>query len=108
MGKKVQKFFYGFKNLVKLGVEITDFKMTMGRTVFSFSCKTSVFDRLDALFGQFYVNVFGIFLKCARLPRWREREARERKPATQTPSVRQPETPSLCRSLLPASYSSGF
>merc|ERR1711973_570596 len=54
ISKKVQKkFSYGFKNLVKLGVEIINFKITIGRTVFNFSCKTSVFARLGALFGQF-------------------------------------------------------
>ena len=41
---------YGFKNLVKLGVEIINFKITIGRTVFNFSCKTSVFAGLGALF----------------------------------------------------------
>ena len=41
---------YGFKNLVKLGVEIINFKITIGRTVFNFSCKTSVFAGMGALF----------------------------------------------------------
>ena len=50
IGKKVQIFFYGFKNLVKLGVEIFFFKISMGRTVFNFSCKTSVFAGMGALF----------------------------------------------------------
>ena len=31
---------YGFKNLVKLEVGIFFFKITAGRTVFNFSCKT--------------------------------------------------------------------
>ena len=31
------------KNLVKLGVEIINFKNTIGRTILNFSCKTSVF-----------------------------------------------------------------
>ena len=31
---------YGFKNLVKLGVENINFKITIGRTVFNFSYKT--------------------------------------------------------------------
>merc|ERR1711973_933720 len=44
ISKKVQKkFSYGFSNLVKLGVEIINFKITIGRTVFDFSTKTSVF-----------------------------------------------------------------
>merc|ERR1712116_25760 len=44
IGKKVhKKFSYGFKNLVKLGVGIFFFKIPIGRTIFNFSCKTSVF-----------------------------------------------------------------
>ena len=44
MGKKsAEKFSHGFKNLVKLGVEITNFKITKSMTVFIFSCKTSKF-----------------------------------------------------------------
>ena len=44
IGKKsAEEFSYGFKNLVKLGVENFFFKIYMGRTVFNFSCKTSVF-----------------------------------------------------------------
>ena len=31
---------YGFKNLVKLEVRIFFFKITAGRTVFNFPCKT--------------------------------------------------------------------
>ena len=51
IGKKsAEKFSYGFKNLVKLGVENFFFKIPIGRTVFNFSCKTSVFAGLDALF----------------------------------------------------------
>ena len=49
MLKKYSKIFYGFKNLLKLEVEIINFKITIGRTVFNFSCKTSVFAGLDAL-----------------------------------------------------------
>ena len=45
-----QQKSYGFKNLVKLEVEIKNFKITMGRTVFNFSCKTSVFAGMGALF----------------------------------------------------------
>ena len=41
---------YGFKNLVKLGIENINFKITLGRTVFNFSYKTSVFAGLGALF----------------------------------------------------------
>ena len=37
------KCSYGFQNLVKLGVQIINFKITKGRTVLTFSCKTSVF-----------------------------------------------------------------
>jgi len=45
-----QQKSYGFKNLVKLGVENINFKITIGRTVFNFSYKTSVFAGLGALF----------------------------------------------------------
>ena len=45
-----QQKCYGFKNLVKLGVENINFKITLGRTVFNFSYKTSVFEGLGALF----------------------------------------------------------
>ena len=41
---------YGFKSSVKLGVEIIFFKIPIGRTVFNFSCKTSVFAGMDAHF----------------------------------------------------------
>ena len=37
---------------MKLGVEIQNFKITIGRTVFNFSCKTSVFAGLGALFEE--------------------------------------------------------
>ena len=45
-----QQKSYGFKNLVKLGVEHINFKITIGRTVFNFSCKTSFFAGMGALF----------------------------------------------------------
>ena len=44
--------FYGFKNLMKLGVGIFFFKIPRGRTVFNFSCKTSVFGAVFSLFEK--------------------------------------------------------
>ena len=49
-GHVANRKYYGYKNLVKLGVEKINFKITLCRTVFNFSCKTSVFARLGALF----------------------------------------------------------
>ena len=51
--KCAEKFSYGFKNLVKLGVDIINFKITIDRTVFNFSCKTSTFKER---FFLFFVN----------------------------------------------------
>ena len=58
---------------MKLGVEIFFFKIPIGRTVFIFSCKTSGFEQVGALFGNF----FGTFLSFFFNP-GRAREARER------------------------------
>ena len=49
-GIVAQQKFYGFKILVKLGIEKINFKITIGRTVFNFSCKISFFAGLGALF----------------------------------------------------------
>ena len=49
---------YGFKNLMKLGGGQTNFKITIGRTVFRKSCSTSVFAGLGVLFDNFH----GFFL----------------------------------------------
>ena len=49
----------GLKYLVKLVVEIINFKITEGRMVFNFVRKISVFERLGALFGTFLVNFLG-------------------------------------------------
>ena len=46
---------------MKLGVGIFFFKIPIGRTVFNFSCKTSVFAGLGALFGTFFGGFFAIF-----------------------------------------------
>ena len=43
---------YGFKNLMKLGVREKIFEITAGRTVFNFSCKTSVFGAVFSLFEK--------------------------------------------------------
>ena len=54
---------------MKLGLENINFKITIGRTVLYFSCITSFFARIGALFGTFiikYVSFFlvaGVFLK---------------------------------------------
>ena len=41
----MQAKIYGFKNLLKLGVKIIIFKITIGRTVSNFSFKTSFFTK---------------------------------------------------------------
>ena len=46
---------------MKLGIEIIDFK-TIGRRVFNFSCKTSLFARLDALFEYKNDNYLRFFI----------------------------------------------
>ena len=51
-GIVAQQKSYGFKSLVKLGVENINFKITKGRTDFNFSSKTSVFAGLGALFEK--------------------------------------------------------
>ena len=72
MGKKCMNFFYGFKSLVKLGVENINFKIPYCRTVFNFSCKTSKNkERFCQFLGtfssffhakfQFFAEVGGIF-----------------------------------------------
>ena len=55
MGEKVQKFFYGLKHLVKLGVESTNFKIAIGRTVFNVSCKTSYLSEAGCSFLSFFL-----------------------------------------------------
>ena len=45
---------YEFKNLMKLECWQTNFKITIGRTVFRKSCSTSSFAGLGALFDKFY------------------------------------------------------
>ena len=51
MGEKLQTKSYGFINLEKLRVVILFFfKILYHRTIFNFSCKTSVFAKLGALF----------------------------------------------------------
>ena len=62
---------------MKLGVEIINFKITIGRTIFNFSCKTSVFARLGALFGQFLVIFGGAAAKRAAKPPGRRRSRRK-------------------------------
>ena len=58
IGNKVQeKFSYGSKNLVKLGVRKK--KHTAGRTVFNFLCKTSGFALVFALFE--YIDLLPIW-----------------------------------------------
>ena len=47
----MQKCSFWFKNLVKLGVEIINFKITKSRTVFNFSCKTS---KVNCGFSSFW------------------------------------------------------
>ena len=59
---------------MKLGVEIFFFKIPIGRTVFIFSCKTSGFEQVGALFGNF----FGTFVSFFLFNPGRAREARER------------------------------
>ena len=59
---------------MKLGVEIFFFKIPIGRTIFIFSCKTSGFEQVGALFGNF----FGTFLSFFLFNPGRAREARER------------------------------
>ena len=51
-GIVAQQKSYGFKSLVKLGVENINFKITISRTVFNFSCKTSVFQWLRAFLSK--------------------------------------------------------
>ena len=47
---------------MKLGVGIINFKITIGRTVFDFSSKTSFFARLDALFEYKNDNYLRFFI----------------------------------------------
>ena len=54
---------------MKLGVEIINFKITIGRTVFNFSCKTSVFAGMGALFELKNDNFLGNPLKVPSLAR---------------------------------------
>ena len=49
---------YGFKNLVKLGVENFFFKIPIGRTVFIFSCKTSRFCPSGCSFWYLFCHFF--------------------------------------------------
>ena len=63
----------GLKYLVKLVVEIINFKITEGRMVFNFVRKISVFGRLGALFGTFLVNFLSFFV-CRRELRFSSQE----------------------------------
>ena len=56
--KSANKISYGFRNLVKVGVEIINLKNTIGRTIFSFSCKTS---KVTKWFFLFLVNFLSFF-----------------------------------------------
>ena len=56
--KSAEKFSYGFKNFVNLGVEIINFKITPVGRFSIFHAKLQVFAGLGALFGNF----FGTFL----------------------------------------------
>ena len=65
IGKKsAENFPYGFQNLVKFGVRNFFFKITAGRMVFNFSCKTSGFALVCSLFELKNI-FFEIFLKSA-------------------------------------------
>ena len=46
---------------MKLGVEIFFFKITIGRTIFNFSCKTSGFCGAGCFFGGTFLSFFGHF-----------------------------------------------
>ena len=59
---------------MKLGVENFFFKIPISRTILIFSCKTSGFAQVGALFGNF----FGTFLSFFFFNPGRAREARER------------------------------
>ena len=72
--KSAVKISYGFKNLMKLGVENINFKITIARTVFKFSFKISVFVRLGALFGTFFGNFLSFFFLCRRELRFSSEE----------------------------------
>ena len=54
-GILAQQKSYWFKNLVKLESVPIKIKIPIGRTVFGFSSKTSLFGGLGALFGTFLV-----------------------------------------------------
>ena len=104
MGKKLQ---YGFKNLVKLVVKNIHFKITIGKTVFSFACKTSVLCGVGCYFWYLFCHLLSFFLNVptppSTHPRWqRTKRARlkcETKPCKHKTSVRQPGRESQLRLL---------
>ena len=66
LNKKQLVVCYWFKNLVKMGVKIIDFKIKIGRTVLQFSCKTSVFWRAGCSFWVKKRQFVDIFEKTRR------------------------------------------
>ena len=65
MGKKCRKKSYGFKNLVKVGVVIFNFKITIDRTIFNFPFKTSVSCGAGCSFWVKKWQFFRFFRKCS-------------------------------------------
>ena len=62
--RSAEKISYGFKNLVKLGVGIFFFKITISRTIFNCSCKTSGFLNGYLLFWVNFLSFFFFIFLC--------------------------------------------